>query len=350
MSEGLHTLFDHGERQPVIDVRRLADGREALGYDEALAELDRFVSNPGHDELAALYNVDLSVEPRNRLQALQKLAVAHWDFRKGAERQATDWDIEGELNQEGSVAWRVVFEASDKLGQVESSRPKNKKPDYLVFYGGANKAPDDRLLYGLESVYDFGMLVYLGSSRPISDRERGISENYAPGAKTEFDLGSGAIETRLEAQLVSLDKIERDGDVWAWHEFEFDILLNPGGGALAKYPRTAFSLSTPRRIVGTDGLSRRATTYDNLQFFAHMAELAQNPDKSVVAVTTGFYVPGQHLPAVRELTLPYGVKVETIGHSASYSGVKRKPAQLLMENKAAIDAAVRLQEDLGRAA
>ncbi len=63
-------------------------------------------------------------------------------------------------------------------------------------------------------------------------------------------------------------------------------------------------------------------------------------------MTTGFYTQGQGIPAVQELTLPYGTHVETIGHDAAYSGMVRKPSQLLQETKAAIDAAVRLQQKL----
>lgn len=116
------------------------------------------------------------------------------------------------------------------------------------------------------------------------------------------------------------------------YEFERNDALHHG-----------FVLSTPTTIEG-----QRANTYDNYKFFAERAALADEPHATVAAVTTGFYVPGQHLPGVEELTLRHGIRVETIGHSAEYSGVTRKPAQLLQETRAAIDAAYRLNQALRR--
>lgn len=305
---------------------------ERTGAVEARRQLERFTYNEGLGELAELFGTETLPESQGeRLAALQGIAASHWDFRKGAERQTTDWNDEL-LDQEGSDQWNTIFAAADKLGLVKSSEPLNKTPDYLVILGGANKAPLDRLRYGLENVDNFGHVAYLGSSRPVSDAEREKAKDYAPDAQTEFDLGCGAFETLLGARQVDEISIERDGDTWGMrlYEFEHDGETKQG-----------FVLSTPMTIG-----ERRATTYDNYKFFADRAELTNNPDTSVVSVTTGFYTAGQHLPGVQELTLPYGAHVETIGHDATYSGVVRKPAQLLQEIKAAIDAAVRLQGEI----
>lgn len=329
----------------------LPTDRHELGTEQAAEALRQFVANPGLDEMAALFGVeDLPQGEKKRLTALQQIAEAHWDFRKGAERQAVDWDNEL-LDQEGTDQWNTIFDAATKLGMVESSTPTNKNPDSLVILGGANKAPLDRLRYALQSVHNFGLVAYLGSSRPVSDTERAntvltiqsqegqnYTFSYAPNAQTEFDLGCGAFETLLHARLVSKDKVERNGDTWAWHEYEFEAYGET---------KTGFVLNTPQQIHDTTaGTERRATTYDNFRFFADRAELAKDADHSVVAVTTGFYVPGQHLPAVQTLTLPFGTNIETIGHDAAFSKANRKPSQLLQETKAAIDAAVRLQAAL----
>lgn len=304
------------------------DNKEQL----ARQELDAFVQNPGLTEMAELFGVnDLPTDQKQKLQVLQDIATQHWDFRKGAERQATDWN-DDLLDKEGSEQWDVVFEAADKLGLVKDTEPVNKTPDFLVILGGANRAPLDRLRFGLEHVDSFGQVAYLGSSRPVSDAEREKAADYAPDAKTEFDLGSGAFEKLLGARMVDEISIERDGDIWGMRLYEFEKDGETKHG---------FVLSTPQQIG-----ERRATTYDNYKFFADRAELAEHPDQTVVAVTTGFYTAGQHLPAVQELTLEYGTKVETVGHSAEYSGVVRKPSQLLQETKAAIDAATRLQSAL----
>lgn len=345
----------------------------------AREELNKFVCNPALDKFAYLYYTRLRsylMPPlyftdefllRERLKDAQALAATNWDRRNGAERQATnfssqaepgreepsDWQaflkkrkeyLEQQLNDPSSQEWHTVFEAATELGQVESSKPVNQHPDYLVILGGANKAPDNRLRYGLESIEDFGTLVYLGSSRPVSEKERAKADNYLPEQYkskkqlTEFDLGCAAFEMRLpQAKLISHNETVRNGDTWAWREYEF---THNG------QPKTAFALNTPIEIYddAEGGQKRRATTYDNYQFFAVQAELDKDPNASVVAVTTGLYVPGQHLPAVQELTLPYGVTVETIGHSAEWAGGQRLPKELLQEAKAGIDAAVRLHD------
>lgn len=293
------------------------------------AELDAFAANEGLAEMAHLFGVPELPEGRSqRLATLQNVASSHWDFRKGSERQAVDWSHEL-LDDPESEQWRVIFNAANKLGMVENTEPANKNPDALVILGGANRAPLDRLRYGLDAVDSFGYVTYLGSSRAVSDAERAKVAEYAPNAQTEFDLGCGAVETLLGAEIIEEVKTERDGDVWLTRVYQFER-----NGET----KQAFVLSTPQTIG-----ARRATTYDNYRFFAGRAGLAENSDQSVVAVTTGFYNRGQHFPAVQELTAQYGTTVETIGHSAEYSGVVRKPAQLLQETKAAIDAAVRLE-------
>jgi hypothetical protein len=303
---------------------------------EAMArqELEAFVNNPGLAEMAHLFGAEeLPEDSKEKLLALQKLAAEHWDFRKGAERQAVDWNDEL-LDQEGSEQWNIIFEAADKLGLVRDTDPTNKHPNSLVILGGANRAPLDRLRYGLDHVEDFDQVVYLGSTRPVTDVEREKAAEYAPDAQTEFDLGCGAFETLLGAKKVDEIIEHRNGDIWGMRLYEFESDGETKHG---------FVLSTPYEIGHG---KRRATTYDNYRFFADRAELAKDPNHSVVAVTTGFYSAGQHMPGVQELTLKYGTKVETIGHSAEYSGVKRKPSQLLQETKSGIDAAVRLEQAL----
>lgn len=315
--------FPQTETQPKVEQQLSPEAK-------AQQELEAFVNNPGLAELAGLFGVEeLPEDQSEKLLALQKVAAEHWDFRKGAERQAVDWNDEL-LDQEGSVQWNTIFEAADKLGLVQDTDPQNKKPNSLLILGGANKAPLDRLHYGLEHVDDFDQLAYLGSTRPVSDAEREKAAEYAPKAQTEFELGCGAFETLLGARMVDEISEERNGDTWGMRLYEFEHNGETKHG---------FVLSTPQQIG-----ERRATTYDNYKFFADRAELADDPDHTVVSVTTGFYTAGQHLPGVQELTLKYGTNVETIGHSAEYSGVKRKPSQLLQETKAAIDAAVRLQQ------
>jgi hypothetical protein len=315
-------------------------------HELARKELEGFINNYAFIDMARLFGAEeLPVDTSEKIAFLQDLAAKHWDFRKGAERQAVNWD-DDLLDQEGSDQWNRIFAAANDLGMVESTKSENLRPEYLVFLGGANRAPLDRLRFGMEQVEEADNIVYLGSSRLISDAEKEKAADYAPGAETEFDLGCGAIETHLKAHLIDELKSERGGDTWVARFYEYNV-IDENQQPVAKH---AFALGTPQ-IIGKENATenqRRATTYDNFDNFARVAKLADNKDTSVVSVTTGFYVPGQHLPAVQELTAKYGTKVETIGHSAEYSGVVRKPRQLLQEMKAGIDAAARLHAYLDK--
>lgn len=309
---------------------RVSLGGEAFSVipeQRSLKELDSFLNNPGWDELAAEFsNKPLPVDTDERLVVLRGLA-ANWDFRNGAERQAVNWD-DSALGDEDSALWKSVFRAGDKLHMVQDGVLHNKSPKYLAILGGANKAPFDRLRFGLEAAEDFEHVVYLGASRSVLPAEREKAKAYAPDAKTEFDLGSGAFKALLGAKLTDDFTIERDGDTWGLRAYDLTYKGTE---------KTGFVLSTPTTIHG-----KRATTYDNFKFFADRAELSKDPEATVAAITTAFYVPGQHLAAVQELTLPYGTPVETIGHSAGFSGVRRTATQILQEAKSGVDAAVRL--------
>lgn len=321
--------------------QRPAEHEYESGIDMARAELAEFASNKGLDGLTKLYGVQLPPnEPgyqRERLVAAQEVAANYWDFRKGAERQNTDWNIEGELSSKGSKAWKAVFADARELGLVRSSILQNRQPKYLSILGGANESAVNRLRFGLESTDDFEYLVFLGASRPLPEKERERVKNFAPNAKTEYDLGSAAFETMLDAKLTDDFTDVRNGDVWGTRVYN---IQHKGR------KKTAFVLSTPREIHDADDPEkpRRATTYDNFRFFARQVELADGPTATVAAITTAHYTRAQHLPAVQELTLPYGVRVETIGHRAKYAKMQRTPGQLLQEVKAAIDAGVRLQD------
>lgn len=300
-------------------------------------ELESFVLNPGLEDLANIYG--LTIEGKavaDRLAETQDLATKNWDFRRGAERQAVAWG-EGDLGDPDSAVGQKIFAAANKLKMVESSKPQNQHPSLMVVLGGANRAPLDRLRYGLESVEDAGAVVYLGSSRLISDSEREKAKDYAPDAETEFDLGSGAIETLLGAKRAEGPEVYKLAE--AGDEYKVRTFVYEKNGET----RYAYACSTPQNIG-----ERRATTYDNYDFLAEWAQLDEVPGASVVAVTTGFYVPAQHMPAVQELTLRHGVPVETIGHDAAYAGNVRRPSQLLQEAKSALDAATRLQDALSK--
>ena len=284
--------------------------------------LDAFVFNPGLDEMASAFGESLPTYRQGRLAALTELSK-QWDFRRGQERQ--DTVSQSTIDQPDGKIWKQVFAAATQLGMVESSKPKNTSPENLLILGGANRAPLDRLRYGLASAQP-ETVYYMGATRPTTPVEQEKAKDYAPGALTEFELGCGAIMSYLEAKQTDEST---DGDPeQAWREFSF---RNKGRKLLA------YAINTPKPTG-----QQRANTYDNFAHFAAWNGLVPGNSAPTLAVTTGFYVPGQHLPGVQELVGSYGVGFETIGHSAAYSGANRLASQLLQETKAAIGAADRL--------
>lgn len=328
----------------VADPKYFIGEREMLGFEAADNELLVAAGSIGFDLLADLYGVeDLPTDTEERLMVLQGIAATHWDFRKGAERQQVEWD-DATVDVEGSNAWEAIFSAGSMLGLVQDTTPIDDNPNSLIILGGANRAPFDRMRYGLENVANFGQVAYLGSSRPVSDAEREKTAEYAPEAVTEFELGVGALETLVQARKIDETtlEIEIDGEASEGNLHTYELDFNGER-------KTALMVNTPLMINAPHMFGeRRANTYDNYRFFAGAAGLDEDSEHVAVAVTTGFYTAGQHLPGVQELTLPYNTELETIGHSAAYSGVTRKASQLLMETKAMVDAAVLLQQKLAQ--
>lgn len=220
------------------------------------------------------------------------------------------------------------------LGQVESTRPVNKRPKYLVLPAGFGVTNELRGKYGESVIEDCEHVVFLASARPVGDKER--EEAGAPEAQDEFDLCCAYFEGKEGAYTANEFSQYRKGELWRTKVYEY---------TQEGKTRTGWVLSTPRQIDG-----HRATTDDNFRFFGDQAGLADDPEASVVIATNSLYVPFQHLTAVKELTLKHGVDVETVGYSAdeyaAIKPVKRLASQIEQEAKAAVDAAVRLNDEL----
>lgn len=303
------------------------------GREKAEEALTAFVYNPGLDAFVALHDgPQLPLGQDERLGRMREFAANTLDHRKGQERQATDKDPL--LDHEGSPQWRAAFRAGDMLGQVESTRPANTHPKYLVLPAGYGITNTLRGMYGESVIEDCEHVVFLASARAVGDKER--EEAGAPEAQDEFDLCCAYFEGKDDARVVHEFNQFRNGEMWRTKMYEY----TQNGKT-----RTGWVQSTPRQVDG-----HRATTDDNFHFFGEQAELADDPEASVVIATNSLYAPFQHLVALKELTLKYGVDIETVGYSADeYSSIKpvtRLPSQLEQEAKAAVDAAVRLDEAL----
>lgn len=313
------------------------------GEAQASHELFMLLGNSGLDEMVELFQEQLPDEKPERLDALQNIAASHWDFRKDVERQAVNWD-ETHLSDPDSPEGHIVFEAAAKLGMVESSAPKREHYDFLVIPGAANKAPWQRLKYALEQGVTYDQIVLLGCDRAVSDAERENAIDYASdNPQTEFDLMCAAAEKELdlikpndepgdelyeETQLSGVDR-QKEGRVRRYLTREGNDVL-----VFSTFP-----------IAG----EQRANTSDSYRLMRFILGNQLGPQSSVLLSTNAFYKPFQHLDALRDLTLPSGAYVETIGFDAAYGGVSRKPSQLLQEAKSAINSAAKLSDALAEA-
>ncbi len=292
-------------------------------------ELDYKVQDPAFDRLAGMFGAELP-EGEGRLGALQNVAAQYWDFRKGVERQAVDWD--SELSDPASEQGRAIFRNAGGLGLVASSHPVLPEYDFGIVTGGANKSPWDRTRYIQEQGIQLGNVVLLGSNRPVNDAERAKVQEYAPEAVTEFDLMCGAA-----VKVFGQERFEEDRPKEVGYDHTGEARLRvyevPGGPAV-----TVFDAPAP---VGKP----RPNTVDTYTFMREYfgSELA---DADVLVSTNAFYKPFQNVDALGSLSLPLGAQIETIGYDAAYGGVKRTPGQLLQETKSYIDSMARLDAAL----
>jgi hypothetical protein len=292
-------------------------------------EVQYRAGNPAFDELAGIFDEELP-EPGedDRLAAMQDVAARHWNFRKGAERQAVVWD-DHELADPGTTVGRAIFRHAGQLSLVASTHPT--LPSYTVMgvTGAANKAPYQRFQYAAEQDIMFDHAVLLGSSRAITaDSERQKSAEYAPGAVTEFDLMCGAAQTVLGVR--EYEEL-RPRDVG----YLFD-----GEARVRQYEtddgKKVSVLDAPAPVG-----KARANTGDTYIFMReYMGD--ELSDADVLFSTNAFYAPAQHVDALRILQLPTAANIETIGFDAKYGGVTRLPTQLLQETKSYVDALGRL--------
>jgi hypothetical protein len=289
--------------------------------------LTLFVNNPGIEKIVKEFDPHYTsiTDVNERIDYLAKLAGKHWDFRKGRERYEITETFA--MDDPNSELGRVIHEGTRDMEMSKPSTATLFHYSILGILGGAFRSPYNRLKYGLEQDVTYDTLVFLGSEREVLPDEQEQAKDYAPGARTEFDLGCGAIKTIM-------------GDQLAEGEYEEPIL---GGRVL--HLKTKDNL--PILVLSAPALQggKRANTADTYDFLRRIEEkgFIQNPTKNILFATAGMYRYAQYFDAVREISLKTGVDIEIVGFAAAYSGKKFKASEFLQELKSAADAAVLLR-------
>ncbi len=289
--------------------------------------LHRFANNPHIEQVVAIFDSHYThiQDPNERLDYLASVAAEHWDFRKGRERfEVTE---PNPMDDPHSDLGKRIYEYARRAEMASHSTATLKHYSILAVLGGANKSPYNRLRYAIEQNITYDMLAYLGSERELPPAEQAQTKDYAPGARTEFDLGKGAVTSLLSDRLADTGEYELVTSEWRITHLQ------------QKDGLPIFLLSAPPFLGG-----KRANTADTYDFLRRLEQEAFTPTKNILFATGALYRYAQYFDAVREISLRTGVDIEVVGFEPAYSGMEFKASQFLQELKAAADAAVRLRD------
>ncbi len=263
-----------------------------------------------------------------------------WDFRRSQQKTATKDIGEGArwLLNNSQLTKRqqdIIEESSKILGLIGVSEPKENSYDYVLVLGGARLSCLLRSRLAAKLMQERNLrpkaVVLLASSRPVADSERDATNTYAPGSMSEFDLMNAGAETSFQ--------IGKD-----FTEERFDDPTNVNKSwVIRKYNVTAklppvISISAP----SSEPDKRRANSADTYEFFFSRFNISIG--SSLLLVTSQIYVPYQQLEAIRTLSLPHNVIVETIGFPVEWSGKLQGmagPTNYLQEIRSTIQSADR---------
>lgn len=263
-------------------------------------------------------------EPRARLAWLDEFSD-RWDVRRGhLERDQTS-----ELPMNDAQI-EMTLAAVDRLGLGRVAPPRFAEYDHVLALGGLIRACFIRPAYAAhllrDGVVSSPSFIGLGGHRPFSDDERRLADSAHLGhLDSEFSALDAGVRAAFGVTSTPITRAHREDSVggsWTVNEYgcnETRILV---AAAPSSEPAT-----------------RRANTADAYRWFAEEL-LPLTPGERVLAVTTPIYVPAQHCAAVRMLSLPYGVIVDTVGTDpVLVSGLWQQdfsPTRYLMEIRSAI--------------
>ena len=251
------------------------------------------------------------------LEALRAFA-ARWDYRNGRER----WAIEEDSIVTDNSAF--VIEQIRALGLLDVLPPRSE-PDYIIALGGARRTNHIRCLMAKKLADTFGYsdktITALSAMRPINEIERPYTDEYAPGAETEYDAICAALE-----------------NVFALKEYTESKVNDPNihlCSALRHYAdrykgSDIYSIAAPSRSP-----SRRANSSDCFEHLVSHFEVGQGA--RLLLVTSRLYVPFQYLMFIRQ-AVRNGFEIDCIGTNIGDNTPLISPTGFLQEIKGIIDA------------
>ncbi|MET4780601.1 hypothetical protein [Glaciihabitans sp. UYNi722] len=297
------------------------------------AVVDRWAAATALDELVAAFGgVVPSLTGSERLRWLDSFSAAHWDFRRGRERNLAD-AVALEPAQE-----RLVLALAPELGLADIHQPSRARYESVLMTGGMIRAGIVKPRFVaelLDAGLDIGTVTFLGGFRDFAGDEIELARALGVRGDNEFDAMVAGMELAFgPLGEPEVEEFLGESSNASWCEYSWQT----GSTRLSVI---AAPSSAPK--------VRRANTADTYRFWAEHRRA--NVDSSVLLVTTPIYVPYQGAGAVEILGLDYGLAVETVGVSATASDLGEYsqpflPRHHLQELRAAIGAMLSLRARL----
>jgi len=269
-------------------------------------------------DLLEMFEADIPME-RALDEVLERLELFsdRWDFRRIAREQGVAPD-DAVRRAAGSARWlsaatglnqeleaRVVSDAKG-LGLVHAQDPTQAEYDYIVVLGGARLSCKLRPLRAAEVLragVAIDKIALLGAARPIADSERDATDTYVPGATDEFDLIVAGAQQAFGFDADVFDEERHDDSrnrnlSWVIRRFR----QTPVSGT-----PSILAISAP----SSDPQRRRANSADTILFLLDRERIKAGT--RLLLITSQIYVPYVQLEALRTVSIPRNVYVETIG-------------------------------------
>jgi hypothetical protein len=307
-----------------------------IRVEDLYAETTHQIADPVFDGLARdVFDITLPPpDAPDRAEGLGMFAASHLEFRKGAERLRTDYNIPG--LESDSPKGKLALQYSARLGAMATTHAA--LPGYRVagILGGFGVSSDIRLGFTLDQEARGVSLehkVLLGSSRGLFADRRELESvaHFAPHAETEFDIQCAAVERRFSGvhyEEETLPALYEAEELPRIRRYEVD-------------GRPISVLRAPKPVE----LDRAVTGHTIKLLLAYLGDKL-GPDSAVLMSTHARFRPYQHLNGRLEIGVPGGAYVETIGFDVAYEQDGNgyiEPAKVLQEVKAFIDALLRLR-------
>ncbi len=308
--------------------RNRADDRERVR-----AVIDDWAAASEFEQLVRVFDGSIpELSGVERLSWLDEFAGAHWDFRRGRERNLAD-DVALKPEQE-----RLILALSPELGLSGIHRPSRARYDTVLMTGGMIRAGIVKPRFVaqlLESGLEVDRITFLGGFREFVGDEIELARVFGIKGGDEFDAMLAGMELAFgPLGEPVIEEFVGESRNASWREFAWTT-------ARLRLSVIAAPSSAPEL--------RRANSVDTYRFWAEHRRT--DAERSVLLVTTPIYVPYQGAGAVEILGLDYGLQVETVGADQSATDLGEYsqlflPRHHLQELRSAIGAMLSLRTQL----